>query len=223
MIIISIIFILLICIFYYINSIIKIETFQNLEDTISYFFNDNNVQSKKKIIPLVINSDLVPEEEYNKKQIINISKRKENKSIYVISYDNKKYIFYNNNQKPYMYVVYNNVSNIDVYNNENKFIGKSIFNEYNKFNFRLEENETNTIHIDFYNNYNNAKIYLDNDNKYFYIKKDDNNQYSIYVFDKLIGKIILSKNKIVVYDEFKIYLNIFGITYVLIQKLLENF
>ena len=171
-----------------------------------------------------------PEDEGNKKNIIS---KKEIKYIYIIQTKllktiypgDFKYSFYNKDRNNYMILTGNlkNKNEIKVFDINNNVIGGLLYERYNNFIFYLKllsnEDNNKNINIEFFNNYKNAKIYLDNDDKEFYINKDKLNKtvYEIFLFkNKKIGKI--NGGKIIVYEDYKIYLNAFGLAYILFEN-----
>lgn len=170
-------------------------------------------------------------EDEEKKQ--NIFLKKETKYIYIIQTKlaksiypgDFKYLFYNKDKNNYMILTGNfkNKNEIKVFDINNNVIGGLLYERYNNFIFYLKllsnEDNNKNINIEFFNNYKNAKIYLDNDDKEFYINKDKINKtlYDIFLFkNKKIGKI--NGGKIIVYEDYKIYLNIFGLAYILFEN-----
>ena len=171
-----------------------------------------------------------PETEEKKKNII---PKKETKYIYIIQTKllksiypgDFKYSFYNKDKNNYMILTGNlkNKNEIKVFDINNNVIGGLLYERYNNFIFYLKllsnEDNNKNINIEFFNNYKNAKIYLDNDDKEFYINKDKINKtlYDIFLFkNKKIGKI--NGGKVIVYEDYKIYLNAFGLAYILFEN-----
>ena len=170
------------------------------------------------------------EDEEKKKTII---PKKETKYIYIIQTKllksiypgDFKYSFYNKDRNNYMILTGNlkNKNEIKVFDINNNVICGLLYERYNNFIFYLKllsnEDNNKNINIEFFNNYKNAKIYLDNDDKEFYINKDKINKtvYNIFLFkNKKIGKI--NSGKIIVYEDYKIYLNVFGLAYILFEN-----
>ena len=162
-----------------------------------------------------------------------ISTKKETKYIYIIQTKlaksiypgDFKYSFYNKDRNNYMILTGNlkNKNEIKLFDINNNVIGGLLYERYNNFIFYLKllsnEDNNKNINIEFFNNYKNAKIYLDNDDKEFYINKDKSNKtvYDIFLFkNKKIGKI--NGGKIIVYEDYKIYLNAFGLAYILFEN-----
>jgi hypothetical protein len=209
----------------------NIENFLSIEDGIINLFNPNYLD----------NNDIIlykePENESkNKNNTDIISNKKETKFIYVlkvnnINKNNFKYLFYDKNSKNYLSLTGNleDKKEINLYNIKNDIMGKLLYIEYNKYIFKLDIYNDKNIYIDFYNDYNEIKIYMDDDDKYFYIKKNlnskfnENNynkikEYNIFVYSKKIGKIDFN-HKIIVYNDYKDYLNIFGIGYIILENI----
>jgi len=170
------------------------------------------------------------EEEENKKTK---PSKKETKYIYIVETKlsknvypgDFKFLFYNKNKNNYMILTGNlkNKNEIKLFDINNNVIGGLLYERYNNFIFYLKllsnEDNNKNINIEFFNNYKNAKIYLDNDDKEFYINRDKINKtvYDIFLFkNKKIGKI--NGGKIIVYEDYKIYLNAFGLAYILFEN-----
>ena len=193
--------------------------------------NDNNNNDKKnnKIETFVgileILSDIVDTKEKKVEDLNNDSKlskdneeppKRETKFIYISQIQNNdtlfKYNFYDKDYSIYM-VLYESIKNYEknilIKDSKNNMIGNKINEHYNKITFSLELYKKNII-LEYYDNYNYIKIYLEDDDKIFTIR---NNQ--IYLYDMKIGKINYNNEtsyyKIIVYEEYKTYLNIFGI------------
>jgi len=142
--------------------------------------------------------------------------KRETKFIYISQNQNNdtlfKYNFYDKDYSKYM-VLYENIKNYEknilIKDSKNNIIGNKINEHYNKITFSLELYKKNIV-LEYYDNYNYIKIYLEDDDKIFTIR---NNQ--IYLYDMKIGKINYNNEnsyyKIIVYEEYKTYLNIFGI------------
>ena len=131
------------------------------------------------------------------------------------------YYFTNKNKHYYMKVnVYNKdyQKNYDIKNYKNETIGKYLGQKYNILEFKLDfYKEVINIELDQYDHY--IKMYFNNihsADKVFYIKKEDD-IYLIYCFESQIGKIISDNSlfKISCLDEYKIFLNLFGIGYII--------
>jgi hypothetical protein len=142
--------------------------------------------------------------------------KRETKFIYISQNQNNdtlfKYNFYDKDYSKYM-VLYESIKNYEknilIKDSKNNIIGNKINEHYNKIIFSLELYKKNIV-LEYYDNYNYIKIYLEDDDKIFTIR---NNQ--IYLYDMKIGKINYNNEnsyyKITVYEEYKTYLNIFGI------------
>jgi hypothetical protein len=213
---------------------IKIEKFENLDDKLANLLNPK-YKKEKNTIP-ISNINLTNDINLTNNKPINHIKKQDTRIIYVIpskTYNNNfKYIFYNKLHKYYMYLtgkINDNLPKIDLFNIKNENIGKLIYNEGSKYIFKIDFFENQFINIDFYNQYNESKIYMDNDDKFYYMKHmlkkefnknnfENNNEYEIFLFNKLIGKINYNR-KIIVYEEYKKYLNIFAISYILLENL----
>jgi hypothetical protein len=145
--------------------------------------------------------------------------KQEKRYVYIEPTDNpSKYRFYDKNYNNYTNL-YIDQQNIKLYDPNNNIIGKLISEIYNKFTLNIDYYNKNNIHIDFYNNFNELKLYVEDDDKYFYIKNIDN-EYSIFLFNKNIGKIYYDNSyyKIIVYEDYKNYLNLFGIGLILLLR-----
>ena len=132
-----------------------------------------------------------------------------------IEKNNVYYYFYNKNLNEYMslkYNINNSIKNMMITDLKNENIGYIKNEIYNKIIISLNIYENNDIIIEYLNNFKEIKIYLEDDDKVFKITKEDN-IYIIYLFNKKIGKIKKDNKlyKIMVYEEYKIYLNLFGI------------
>ena len=120
----------------------------------------------------------------------------------------------------------NILKEVKILDNSNILIGNLLSEKHNKFILNLDLYDNRNLHIDFYNNFQECKLYLDDDDKIFFIKKKDGS-YFIYLFSKFIGKINVdttgrikkNKYKVIVYDEYKIYLNLFGIGFILMMNI----
>lgn len=214
----------------------NIENFQTIEDSLALLLNPQyknqlniKTESMKRNDDLIkINSDIT-KNDIKEKEIKEI-KKNEIKYIYVLPQnqlnDHITYLFYNKFNKNYLKLKFYNKSNIFkifLYNIHNNQVGKLLYYENNKYIFKLDFFNDKNLNIDFFNEYKETKIYFDNDDKYFYIKESNkkNKEYNIYLFNKLIGKINIDR-KIFVFDEYKDYLNIFGITYILMDNIKNN-
>jgi hypothetical protein len=175
----------------------------------------------------------------NEQKIEKKEKEKEKekyKYIYIIDKNkdsNIEYIFLNKNNQPYMsFEGELNLKNIkfSLKNNNNKQIGKLDKMFYNKFVVSLSMYSDN-INIEFNNNYFNALCYIDGTDHIFYIKylnknlknkKDSSEILHIFVdsYKLKIGSIHKENQKweIKVKDEYKTYLNMFGITFICLHN-----
>ena len=140
------------------------------------------------------------------------------KYIYIQKKD-VNYYFLNKHKKVYMKftVIKNNndfIYKIQNYNHQT--IGKFLNKYYNNLSFEINM-YNQPIHFEYFNNYDNIKIYLENSSNLFYIKKIKN-KYLIYYYELHIGNIhvIHDLYKISVFDEYKIYINLFGIGFILL-------
>jgi len=142
--------------------------------------------------------------------------KRETKFIYISQVQNNdtlfKYNFYDKDYSTYM-VLYESIKDYEkkilIKDSKNNIIGNKINEHYNKITFSLELYKKNII-LEYYDNYNYIKIYLEDDDKIFTIKNNE-----IYLYEMKIGKINYNNEtsyyKIIVYEEYKTYLNIFGI------------
>ena len=225
-IIVSILFILYLVNIYYQT---KVEHFKSLEESIISILDPSKDKKNKnkyyKIETPVISTEV--------EKIVIIDKpkeiKKEKRFIFIVPINNNKYLFYDKNKKNYLYLI-NDMNDhsykIKIYNVKNNLVGKLLVNETHKFIFKLDcISVDNNINIEFYNNYEEAKVFVDNDDNYFYIKllqnqsfnkynHKRNKEYEIYVYSKKIG-LIDYNGKVIVYEEYKKYLNLFGLTYIL--------
>ncbi len=224
------------------HKIFNKEHFITLEDSIANVINPNT-KNNSDLLNNIYKNNKNNENNENKKNENNKNPQTEQKKevknikfIYLLSQKinntNNKYIFYDKNNKFYMLASYFNDNNIpkilftDIKNNN---IGNLIYVENNKFIFSLDFYKNKNLNIDFFNEYKEAKIYLDDDDKFFYIKTKNNSnnnfknnlnntEYEIFLFSKKIG-IINKNNKIMVYEEYKEYLNTFGIALILFDNI----
>ena len=185
----------------------RIETFVGILEILS-----DIVDSKEQKV----------EEKNNSTELSELAKdneqppKKETKFIYISQVQNNdtlfKYNFYDKDYSTYM-VLYESIKNYEknilIKDSKNNMIGNKINEHYNKITFSLELYKKNII-LEYYDNYNYIKIYLENDDKIFTIKNNE-----IYLYEMKIGKINYNNEnsyyKIIVYEEYKTYLNIFGI------------
>jgi len=217
----------------------NIERFSSLEEGIASLFNTSykKITNSSNSINQVNTIKIIKTNSDNNKVLyqtnINENIKKETRYIYIIPVNNRKFLFYNKNKQNYLYLINNldkkeddNFNKIQLFNINNESVGHLINETSSKFIFKINLfSEDNYINIHFYNNYLESKIFIDNDSKEFYIKQilnqpfnkyniKMNKEYEIYEFSKKIGKINYN-GKVLVYDEFKNYLNIFGLTYIL--------
>ena len=165
-----------------------------------------------------------------------IEKPKEKRFIYIVPSNKNKFLFYDKNKNNYLYLIDDNNDNlykIKLYDIHNNIVGKLLVHETNKFVFKLDYiSEDNYINIHFYNDYEEAKVFVDNDDKYFYIKylknqkfnkynHKRNKEYEIYEYSKKIGQIDYN-GKVIVYEDSKKYLTVFGLTYILFDIINYN-
>jgi hypothetical protein len=165
--------------------------------------------------------------------------KKETRHIYIKN-NSKDYYLYN--KKKYNYSKINidlNNNKLVIFDNHNNKIGKLIKNYYNDYFIESDIFLNKDITVNFTNHYRNAKINIKNDNKYFYVKKyaydnyeknkEDtiNTLYNIYMYALKIGKIKMISGynkenaiyKIIVYEEYKDYLNIFATVFAMCENL----
>ena len=220
-----IIYILFIVILYKYYNQKEIEHFKSLEDSVADLFNPPS-KEHTEIIYYKNNQNKNSSNNTNNKDV----NKKEMKYIYVIPSNKDKYYFYNKNKQYYMSLQNDQKEKhehkIQLYDIHNKLVGKLLIQELNQYIFKLDYiREHNYINIYFYNNYEEAKVFIDNDSEYFYVKliKDHkfnkynykrNKEYEIYEYSKKIGTIDYN-GKISVQEEFKKYLTMFGLTYIL--------
>ena len=193
--------------------------------------NDNdkkNNRIEKFVGILEILSDIVDskeqkvEEKNNSTELSELAKdneqppKRETKFIYISQNQNNdtlfKYNFCDKDYSTYM-VLYESIKNYEknilIKDSKNNMIGNKINEHYNKITFSLVLYKKNII-LEYYDNYNYIKIYLEDDDKIFTIKNNE-----IYLYEMKIGKINYNNEtsyyKIIVYEEYKTYLSIFGI------------
>jgi len=145
--------------------------------------------------------------------------------------NNSTFYFYNSDKTKYMTCKYNifNYQTELIFINLNKKVVGSLINEiHNKIILKIDYYKTDII-LEYLNNFNKIKIYLENDDKFFYIYKNNNNLYNIDLYQLNIGYISLDKGKnidknididnmykISVDEKYKNYLNLFAIGYILL-------
>ena len=215
----------------------KTEKFTNILELLNTSLENN----KKHQYPITVYEDNNDIDDKSKNII-----KKDIKYIYLLKIKNK-YIFYNKNLKQYMTATtdYNQtINNILLKDSKNKIVGNLISEKYNNMIVYLKFYNKNS-NFEYLKNFKEIKFYLDNDDKYFFIKKDKKNietnietniknintntkyrdntkynsnnssNYMIYLFNLLIGKIVYNNDKkiykIMCYQEYKTYLNLFGI------------
>lgn len=164
------------------------------------------------------------EKTYIKRNIKNIK----SEIIYLELSKNEKntliFYFYNSDKTKYMicnYTIINYQKELIFTNLNNKVLGNLINEIHNKIILKIDYYKTDII-LEYLNNLNKIKIYLDNDDKFFYIYKN-NNLYNIDLYQLNIGYISLDKGKdkdnmykISVDEKYKNYLNLFAIGYILL-------
>jgi len=129
-----------------------------------------------------------------------------------------KYYLYDKNNDFYMKIIgnlYDYDKNIEIKDIKNRLIGSLISEKYTTLKFKLDFYKNNIINIEYKDNYKSVKIYLDDDDKIFYIIFK-NNKYFVYLFNNIEIGIIkkdIDKNiyKIIVYEEYKLYLNLIAL------------
>ena len=125
------------------------------------------------------------------------------------------------------YTIINYQKELILTNLNNKVIGNLINEIHNKIILKIDYYKTNII-LEYLNNLNKIKIYLDNDDKFFYIYKNNKNLYNIDFYQLNIGYINLDKGKekdivsdnmykISVDQKYKNYLNLFALGYILLH------
>jgi len=193
----------------YKNKFNNIEKFTGFLETLSKFVDDSNdtiIKQKKEII---------------------YEEKKEIKTKYIYLSDELsdiakdkfiKYYLYDKNNDFYMKIVgnlYDYDKNIEIKDIKNSLIGSLISEKYTTLKFKLDFYKNNIINIEYKDNYKSVKIYLDDDDKIFYIIFK-NNKYFVYLFNNVEIGIIkkdIDKNiyKIMVYEEYKLYLNLIAL------------
>ena len=209
------------------NNVMNKEHFTQILDFLSYSMSGNNKEYKLQNVNNDGNNINNDDNNINNDINNNTTNVKKNfiKKIFVKKSDHT-YYFANKNKHYYMKVnVYDKdyQKNYDIKNYKNETIGKYLGQKYNILEFKLDfYKELINIELDQYDHY--IKIYFNNihsANKVFYIKKDNKKDdiYLIYCFESQIGKIISDKSnnssfKISCLDEYKVYLNLFGIGFI---------
>lgn len=180
----------------------------NIENFIDLLTN-NNVKSNIQL------DTKVNTKTYIKRNIKNIK----SKILYLELNKDISY-FYNSSKDKYMictYNIFNYQKELILTNLDNEVIGNLINEIYNKIILKINYYKTNII-VEYLNNYNKIKIYLENDDKFFYIYKN-NSLYNIDVYQLNIGYITLDKDnmyKISVEEKYKKYLNLFALGFILL-------
>jgi len=190
-----------------------LETISNLVDNKSYNntnnTNNNNMNNTKNNLKIKeIKQDIKIKYIYLSNELSD--KINDNKYI--------KYYLYDKNNDFYMKIIgklYDYDKKIEFKDIKDNIIGNLISEKYTILKFKMDFYKDNIINIEYTNNYQSVKIYLDNDDKIFYIISK-NNKYYIYLFNNLEIGIIkkdTDKNiyKIIVYEEYKIYLNLIAL------------
>lgn len=141
--------------------------------------------------------------------------KKKIKYIFIKYISKERVGFYNKNLNKYIDIYINNNNykkNIIIKDLDKKIIGEIINQIYNKILFKLSIYK-DYINIEYFNDFKSIKIYLDDDDKIFSIESNKNQAYIIKLFTLNIGKITNNNNiyKIMVYEEYKLYLNLFGL------------
>jgi hypothetical protein len=198
-----------------------LETISNLIDNKDIILNKNNIENK-----IENKKNEIYAKEYKKTKYIYLSNfliknTKDKNTLDIKNIENTKekftkYYLYNKNNENYMKIIgkINDYDKkIEIKDINNNIIGEFLNEKYTIIKFNLNFYKNNIINIEYKNNYQSVKIYLDDDDKIFYIiyKK---NKYYIYLFNNLeIGIINQDQNiyKIIVYEEYKIYLNLFAL------------
>jgi len=188
-----------------------LETISNLVDNKNYNIkinNNNNSNNAKKEIIKEEKKDIQIKYIYLSNELSD--KINDNKYI--------KYYLYDKNNDFYMKIVgklYDYDKKIEFKDIKDNIIGNLISEKYTILKFKMDYYKDNIINIEYTNNYKSVKIYLEYDDKIFYIISK-NNKYFIYLFNNLEIGIIkkdTDKNiyKIIVYEEYKIYLNLIAL------------
>ena len=188
--------------------------------------NKNNIKyniNNKKNTNLINKIEKAIEQNPNKsieieKKFIYITEKKRND----VSNNIFNYNFYNKNDNNYMnlYGVFDNTNKIvKITDNKKNIIGYLENEKHNKYTIKTDIFYNKTINAQLTNNFNEIVLSLDEDDKIFYIKKNKNG-YDLYLYGKFIGKInnINNKHKIITYSNYKEYLNLFGIGFILMLK-----
>ena len=203
---------LIICIYQYFCCNKKRENFIGFLDLISH--------SSKTL------SETVTQTEANNEVNIKINNKKVKKYIYIskMNYNSTiKYYFHNKNNEIYLITILdtkNDLNKIIIKDTLNNIIGKYVNKIYNKITLKVDFYSDNII-IEYYNKFYSMKLELEDDDKIFYINKKNNNNYNIKLYTLNIGNIIYDNNndiyKIIVIEDYKIYLNMFGIGFIMLM------
>lgn len=221
------IILLLICYIIVIIYLYIHRNYQNKEDFIGILdiltqYNDSLKMESLQNVNSILTDESANEPISEQKVNSNLYSKPATRYIYISeTNDPSKYRFYDKNFNNYANL-YIDQKNIKLYDINNNIIGKLINEIYNKFTLNIDYYNKNNIHIEFYNNFKELKLYIDDDDKYFYVKsiKSINDIYTIFLFNKNIGKIYYdnSNYKIIVYEDYRNYLNLFGIGFILFLK-----
>jgi len=172
----------------------------------------------------VKNQDIKEEEKIIKKEV---------RYIYIKKKSNEIYSLYNKDNDIYAIIDINmNYNKLFINDINNKKIGELTKNIYNDYFIECDIFPNKRIIAQFMNNYNDVKINIEGDNKYFYIKAEKSNvqdfnqdfiqDFNIYLYALKIGKIKKLKpqiHKIIVYIEYKKYLNVFGTVFSMLDNI----
>lgn len=200
---------ILLLIHIYKNKFNNIEKFTGFLETLSKLVDNSNdtiIRQKKEII--------YEEKKEIKTKYIYLSNELSDEVIDKFI----KYYLYDKNNDFYMKIIgnlYDYDKNIEIKDIKNRLIGSLISEKYTTLKFKLDFYKNNIINIEYKDNYKSVKIYLDDDDKIFYIIFK-NNKYFVYLFNNIEIGIIkkdIDKNiyKIIVYEEYKLYLNLIAL------------
>jgi hypothetical protein len=137
------------------------------------------------------------------------------KYIYLskVSYDTNvtKYIFTNKKNLAYLHILMNQYNKILIKDVSNNIIGKDISRIHNKVILNINLYDKNIV-VEYFNRFKSIKIYVEDSDKIFYINKKEE-YYTIYLYANYIGTVIYDNEKyrITVFEDYKEYLNLFGI------------
>jgi hypothetical protein len=199
----------------------NLEKFSNFLDVLSGKNPDKKKNKKQNNLISKIEKSIQKKDDKPieiEKKFIYISEKKRNdidKNIF-------NYNFYNKNDNNYMnlYGMFDTTNKvIKMTDNKKNIIGYLVNENYNKYVIKADIFNNKNINAHLVNNFNEVVLNLDNDDKVFYIKKNKSN-YDLYLYGKFIGKINNSNNKykIITYTDYKEYLNLFGIGFILMLK-----